>query len=405
MIVPFQDFERKSFVGLGKRGVAYHIGEHNPYKKTISKLTRHRLTIAEARKGLYRRFKVQIDGNNTLAQDPAIANYLEDILARKGKLSESTKSKTLSGLRIFLNYLKIPPSPTAFSELINRTRTEHSNGNLTTDIALRKFSIQEPRNSYSSWAAAIKPCFKFNGIPLAVTITQPKPKRTRAISAGILQAIFQKLPRRELQLIILLQNYAPERIDALCLTPFSAWEDSTDGKHTYINFDPKKCKVNYEHSGIIPRELANEIRAYANALERNVPFPNYETLWREIRDYSLKNFGVRLTSTYIRKRFISIANLTRMNVNDWDYLSGHSQTRGSQANHYQLEDLDRLARTYDTLLMPYLSIEQPRDPEEAVNPINTNTVIEQLQKENFDLKDQILKLTKLLTDTNPFKSV
>ena len=222
-----------------------------------------------------------------------------------------------------------------------------------------------------------------------------KGRKTKLISPGILKAIFDRLPRRELQLLIDLQNHSPERIDVLATTPFTAWERISP-EYWAIHYDPAACKVAYDHIGLVPAALGDEILAYAKQLGRTCPFPNYETLWREIRDFSLKTFGIRLTSTYLRKRFLSIAGKTEMPVNDWDLLAGHKQTLGNHAEAYQLEDYSALIREYTRYLLPYLSITEPRDPLEA-KEITKSPDLDRLLKENAELKEQIIQLTKLLT--------
>ena len=126
-------------------------------------------------------------------------------------------------------------------------------------------------------------------------------------------------------------------------------------------------------------------------------------MWREIRDSALKNFGIRLTSNYLRKRFLSIAGRTEMPVNDWDFLAGHKQTLGNHAEAYQLEDYSALVQEYTTYLLPYLSITEPRDPLEERQLVKTSPEYEQLRKENQELKIRLDTLTKLLQEKITWK--
>ena len=86
-----------------------------------------------------------------------------------------------------------------------------------------------------------------------------------------------------------------------------------------------------------------------------------------------------------------------MPPNDWDFLMGHKQKVGNQAHHYDPEDDPALIREYDRYLAPYLGFNNTREPDDAENPFK-NPQLDQLQKENQELKEQILKLTKLLTE-------
>ena len=181
-------------------------------------------------------------------------------------------------------------------------------------------------------------------------------------------------------------------------TSISAWEDH--GKYTVIRFDPETTKVHYEHIGILPSELAERIREYSRQTGRypNPPFPNADTLWQEITRWTADNFGIHLTSQYCRKEFEAKAKKTPMPPNDWDFLMGHKQKVGNQAHHYDPEDDSALIREYDRYLAPFLGLNNTREPDEAeANTPFKDDGLEQLRKENTELKEQIIRLTDLLT--------
>jgi hypothetical protein len=329
-------------------------------------------------------------GALTIQQDPAFQAY-------EPGHSRLTVENARAGVREFLAALGVPITPTALNELITKTRQQHRNDDFATDAALERYAAQPP-TTHNTRARLVAEIFKRNRAPLMCKFVPiAKGRKTKAISPGILKAIFNRLPRRELQLLIDLQNHSPERIDVLATTSFAAWE-RVNPEYYAIHYDPTACKVAYDHIGLVPAALGDEILDYGKKLGRTFPFPNYETLWREIRDFSLKTFGIRLTSTYLRKRFLSIAGRTEMPVNDWDFLAGHKQTLGNHAEAYQLEDYSTLIQEYTTYLLPYLSITEPRDPFEAKQLLKPSIGLEQLQKENQELREQILKLTKLLTE-------
>ncbi len=290
---------------------------------------------------------------------------------------------------------------TALSELLKKTRQQHREDNFETDLALRTFSKKKPENTYANYSGLIKGIFKANNCPLAASIKQPTARKEKRISAGILKAIYDSLPRDELRLITDLGAFVPERVAAVCgKTPISAWEDFND-KYTLIRFDPAQTKVHYEHIGILPRTLADRVRSYAQQTGRypNAPFPNYETLWREITKHALANYGIRLTSKYLRKEYTAKAKKTPMPANDWDFLAGHKQKVGNQAHHYDPEDDTSLVKEYDRYLAPYLGLGNTKEPDEPSEPFKNNQ-IDQLIKENAELKEQILKLTAILLNTS-----
>jgi integrase len=266
------------------------------------------------------------------------------------------------------------------------------------DRALKAFSMLPPPTTHGQYAAHIKGVFKANHCRLEANITQRLPPKTKRISAGILKAIYESLPREELRLITDILAFCPERVTAVCeKTPISAWEDFND-KYTIIRFDPARTKVRYDHIGILPRQLADRIRQYAIATGRgtNAPFPNHETLWREITKHSLDNYGIRLTSKYLRKEYVAKAKKTPMPPNDWDFLAGHKQKVGNQAHHYDPEDDTNLIREYDQYLAPYLGLGNTKEPDEAGTPFKDQT-LEQANKKITELTEQVLELTKLLT--------
>ncbi|MDG6988472.1 MAG: hypothetical protein JRN21_04010 [Nitrososphaerota archaeon] len=314
-------------------------------------------------------------------------------------MSSASISQARSGTRKFLEHLGIQITPTCLSELIIKTRKEHREDNFSLDANLQRFGKLQPQ-THSKWGSYVKQVFKTNACPLTATMPEQKAKKTKRISAGILKTVYDSLPRDELRLICDLLAFVPERLMAVCAyTPISAWEDFND-KYTIIRFDSEACKVAYDHIGILPKPLADKIREYTKQTGRypGPPFPNASTLWREITKFTLEKFGIRLTSSYLRKEYTAKAKKTPMPPNDWDFLAGHKQKIGHQAHHYDPEDDPDLIREYDRYLAPYLGLWNTRDPDETKDPFKTSPELEQLRKENLELKEQILKLTKLLTE-------
>jgi hypothetical protein len=301
-------------------------------------------------------------------------------------------------VRDFLTYLGAPITTTALSELIKKTRADHRNEDFTTDRKLTAFGKGPPATN-GRYVGYLKAVFERNDCPLVKASAPPQTTRkTKRISAGILKAIYDSLPRDELRLLTDLCTHVPERVQAVCVkTPISAWEDQE--RYTIIRFNPETTKVHYEHIGILPRGLADRIRQYAIETGRHpeAPFPNADTLWQEVTKWATEHFGIHLTSQYCRKEFEAKAKKTPMPPNDWDFLMGHKQKVGNQAHHYDPEDDHALIREYDRYLAPYLGLGNTKEPDEAGPPFN-NIQLEQLLQDNAELKEQIVKLTKLLTE-------
>ena len=285
------------------------------------------------------------------------------------------------------------------TSLIEQTRAEHRQDNFQLDERLLAFSMNPTTKGRYNKAATIKGIFKANYCPLNVSLPAPtKPERTKQISHGILEAIHDSLPRDELRAIIDLQAFAGERVACLCaLTPISSWEDFDD-RYTLIRIRARNTKARYDHVSIIPKPLANHLRAYAKALGRFFPFPNYETLWREIREITLESFGIRLTSHYLRKRFASIAAKTRMPVNSWDYLMGDKPSLGHHAEVYSLEDYSSLVEEYDRYLAPCLPIKNHKEPYDPLGLVKQTPDINSLLKTIDTLQETIKTLTLQLAE-------
>jgi hypothetical protein len=121
--------------------------------------------------------------------------------------------------------------------------------------------------------------------------------------------------------------------------------------------------------------------------------PNYHTIWRRITRLAKERYQVKLTSHYFRKRFETIAEripANEMNPNHWITLMGSKPTLGHMPSIYSLMQNTELVSEYETQLMPRLALtgETKAQPNQ----------LEQLRRENAELKEQLLELTKLLAE-------
>jgi hypothetical protein len=304
--------------------------------------------------------------------------------------------KTLSGTKHFLRFLGLPITDHTLTDLIERSRQQHRKENYTTDDRLLEFVGQKPIMSHASWGASIKGIFKANRCPLQASFNTTFTHSTKKFGSGLLKAIYETVTLEE-QKLMDLQAYTGERLAAISLTPISQWEDFNDA-YTLIHIKAPDTKARNEHVCIIPRTLADWLRNYCKQTNRDRPFPNCRTLWHEMTQVILTKFGIDLSSHYLHKRFHTIAGKTAMSVNSWDYLMRDKQSYGHNARTYTLEDFGELVREYDRYLAPHLPIHEPREPDEPREP-TIGQQLEALVKENAELKEQILMLSKLLTKT------
>jgi hypothetical protein len=93
------------------------------------------------------------------------------------------------------------------SELLELTRQQHRADNFETDDQLLRFVSQKPITTYAMYGERVKGIFKANRTPLQASFNSTFTHSTRKISAGILKAIYDSLPRDELRIIQDFQTY------------------------------------------------------------------------------------------------------------------------------------------------------------------------------------------------------
>jgi len=314
-----------------------------------------------------------------------------------GTVCHSTRTHSINGIRCFLQHLNRPITGTAVSELINETRERHRHDDFTTDNALLEFVAKPPVITNCQYGAYVKGIFKANRTPLQASFNTSWTHSTKKISVGILQAIYRAATEEQRD-VMDLQAYAGERITCIAsLVTINQWEDA--GDYVLMHVQARQTKARNAHICIIPKALAERIRERARAAGRNRPFPNHDSIWREITKLALAKFGVRLTSHYLRKRFHTIAGKTTMPVNSWDYLMGDKQSLGHNARTYTLEDFAELINEYDRFLAPYLSIGEAKEADAPKDPMRSSAKtdeIEALRKENAELKTQLIENNRLM---------
>jgi hypothetical protein len=338
--------------------------------------------------------------HDALRQDPAMRLYYASVGSRRrnrGIVGKASARASINAIRRFLQFLNRPITTTAVSDLIAETRERHRRDDFAIDNAILQFVSTPPAITHSGYGAWVKGIFKANRTPLQASFNTCFTHSTKKISPGILQAIYLAATLEQRDLMDL-QAYAGERITCLAsLVTLDQWEDC--GKYVLIHIESSQTKARYEHVSIIPKVLADRIRERAKAAGRSRAFPNHDSIWREITTLALAKFGVRMTSHYLRKRFHTIAGKTTMPVNSWDYLMGDKQSLGHNAGTYTLEDFADLIAEYDRFLAPYLSIGEPKEPDEPRAPIQGSpkaNELELLRRQNDELKAQIIENNRIM---------
>jgi hypothetical protein len=328
-----------------------------------------------------------------VSQDKALVRYFANIKARKrnnGFISKATIQQATAGARNFLDHLKIQITDHAISDLITSSRQDMPFKEQIED-SLLTFSNLEPIRSHRKNATFLKGIFKANRCPLNISIDNHFNAKTPKISEGILQAIYKSLDD-EHQSLVDIQAFSGERVQCICTINTSQIKTFND-EYAIISVKPSQTKTRIEHLSIIPKSVADKVLKIAKQAGRETPFPNYNSLWRDITKLALEKFNVRLTSHYLRKRFFSIAEKTSMPTNHWDLLMGSQKQTGHCAENYSLEDYSELIEEYDRYLAKSLALSEAHPETGPIKP----TGLDRLLKENAELKEQLIKLTKFLT--------
>jgi len=193
-----------------------------------------------------------------IEQDLAIQRYFTTIKGKarnKGILSERTKIPTIIATRLFLNFLQIPITDHALTDLIKVKQQTLNSFDL--DDKLEIFANQEPITSYRNYATYIKGIFKANRTPLNAFVDNHFHRQTEPISEGILKQIYTEL-NQEFKDIIDLQAYTGQRREVINLLPIEQIDLTKDSELAVIHIKPNNTgnKTKLEYYTFIPKDLA-----------------------------------------------------------------------------------------------------------------------------------------------------
>ncbi len=141
----------------------------------------------------------------------------------------------------------------------------------------------------------------------------------------------------------------------------------------------------------MPIDFAKKVIDTAKNTGRRVPFPNYESQWKKIRNLAEQEYHVYLHSHYMRKRFQTIAESTMMPANHYALLMGDTPKEGHIPSTYSLSTqyqvfLSKLIEEYHTYLADELRLDGTRESQSAAS----NAL--RLQKENESLRRLLTEL-------------
>ena len=327
-----------------------------------------------------------------LSQDLAIRTYWADLTKPNKPVSNDNKCGTLIAVRKLLATLGKPISTTAMQELVDFKRNNPKDTSLEQQLKLWK--AESTTVTTLNYIARILGIFRRNFAPLEMHIHVSSDAKTIPVSESILRAIRldNELTAEEHDAIDLMA-YGAERVNALNKLPLENVHLIEDSTVALLDIPASLSKTGLNHASIIPKELAERLLDKAARLGYKCLTPNSKTIWRRITKLAASKYKVRLTSHYFRKRFETIAEripANEMNPNHWMTLMGSKPTLGHMPSVYSLIQDTELIAEYETQLMPRLALtgETKAQPNQLA----------QLRQENAELKEQLLRLTKLLTE-------
>lgn len=329
--------------------------------------------------------------NLIIEQDQAIQNYFTDIknkVRNEGILSKSTHNHTLTAARTFLEYIGFQITNHAINDLVQHKK--HNPQDTQIETALRAFANEDNNTmhlrSQRRKGENILGIFRANFARLDLRIDNHFDSPDETCTEGIFQEIYKHLTPYQ-QAMIQWQQYAPERANAIYKVALPNIDLS---RHDYalIHIEKRNSKVRYKHIELIPIDFAKPIVERATASRRKTPFPDHASQWKKITAFAKREYNVKLTSQYLRKRFHGIAERTAMTENLWISLIGERPKKGHLPDVYSPKFIDDLAQEYALYLQERLTLSTHNQQAQQTQ----QPTIGQLQAEITRLKQALAQI-------------
>jgi hypothetical protein len=303
------------------------------------------------------------------------------------------EKQTFQAWRNFLNRLHKPITPTVVTELVQYKKDHPKDTTFEEELQMWKADEKSSLRVQTD-IGRILGTFRWNFAKLDMTIhVSSPPSKTEPISEPTLLAIYNRLSQRDKDALTLMA-YGAERIYALGHVPIENVHLIDDSNVALLDIPAKVTKTDEAHPSAIPKELAERLLEEAQQNGYSCLMPDIRTRFKHITRIARQHFNVRLTSHYLRKRFETRCERIPadvVNPNHWVILMGSRPTLGHMPNIYSLLSNKEVVQEYETEILPRLAL----DGNEAKTTSSEN---QQLREENRELKQQLLKLTKLLTE-------
>ena len=328
-----------------------------------------------------------------LSKDEAIRNYLADLTTPDKKPSIRFIRDTY---RAWVRFLQRLGKPITESSAFMLVQTKKANPNDDTlERAIRLWKAEDTSPNVQKEIAMILGTFRrWSKLSrLDVTIHVTSHHKTTLIPEPILLSIYNDCEERDRDAIDLM-NWGAERVGALAKTAPENVHLIESSDLAILNITAQLAKTGVEHPCIIPRALAEKLLDEAQRFGYNCLMPNFVSRWKRITELAKTKYNQNLTSHYFRKRFETRCEKIPsdlVNPNHWIILMGSMPSVGHMPSIYSLLSNHELLDEYEMYIMPRLALTgTDYKPEQSE--------MEQLKQQNNELKEQILKLTKLLLE-------
>lgn len=360
---------------------------HNPGQRIIKTYT------SKAGRRYTQRFRVSpfTHEYEILSQDKAIRLYWANLTRPNKPIPEHQKKLHLLAALRFLQRLNKPITTTAISELIAFKKSNPNDTTLEQELTLWK--AEATSSTILNNVARICGIFRKNFTPLDIHIHVSSDHQTIPIAEPTLLAIYNDSQQRERDAIELMA-FGAERVAALGRLPLENVRLVENSTVAILDIPAHLAKTGHRHPSIIPKSLAERLLENAQRLGYKTLLPNYHSIWERISAFAKTAYHVELTSHYFRKRFETRCEkvpANEMNPNHWMVLMGSKPTLGHMPEIYSLMSDHELIQEYETYLMPGLELSGETFKAQP-------SQLEQLRRENAELKEQLIRLSKLLTE-------
>ena len=328
-----------------------------------------------------------------LAEDRALRIYFSHLSKPNKPLKRKSKVTTFRAWTHFLHRLGRPITTTVVSECIKQKKDCPRDTSFEEELSLWK-SDDENNPSVQSHIGRILGTFRWNFARLDLTIhIQSNATKTKPIAEPILLSIYNALEQRDKDALELMA-FGAERITAIGHVPLANVHLVEGSSVALLDIPAAIAKTGVQHPSAVPKELAERLLDEAQQFGYSCIMPSINSRWRRISQIAKEQFQTTLTSHYLRKRFETRCERIPadiVNPNHWMILMGCKPTLGHMPDIYSLLSNRELVTEYENEIVPRLELTG-----QEIKPRTSE--LDQLRRENAELKERLIQLTTVFTE-------